>query len=283
MVSADIQTVDAVDGTALAYCATPVQASDTDTPNIQAPGVVFLGGFMSDMTGQKATVLEAWARGTGRAFLRLDYSGHGASGGAFRDGTIGRWRDDALTVIRHVGRTVPGLGGNLVLVGSSMGGWIATLVAKALNATADTQNVDGLVTIAAAADFTEDLLPARLGPQALAQIADTGFYEAPSEYADAPYVITGDLLAEGHNHLVLKTPLALNIPVRLIHGTADPDVPWTQSQKLMNALTSDDVELILIKDGDHRLSAPHDLARMIGVVERLSDQLSASKAASPAR
>jgi len=283
MVSADIQTVDAVDGTALAYCATPVQASDTDTPNIQAPGVVFLGGFMSDMTGQKATVLEAWARGTGRAFLRLDYSGHGASGGAFRDGTIGRWRDDALTVIRHVGRTVPGLGGNLVLVGSSMGGWIATLVAKALNATADTQNVDGLVTIAAAADFTEDLLPARLGPQALAQIADTGFYEAPSEYADAPYVITGDLLAEGHNHLVLKTPLALNIPVRLIHGTADPDVPWTQSQKLMSALTSDDVELILIKDGDHRLSAPHDLARMIGVVERLCDQLSASKAASPAR
>jgi pimeloyl-ACP methyl ester carboxylesterase len=284
MVSADIQTVDALDGTALAYCATPVQASDTDTPTVRAPGVVFLGGFMSDMTGQKATVLEAWARETGRAFLRLDYSGHGASDGAFRDGTIGRWRDDALTVIRHAGQTVPGLHDNLVLVGSSMGGWIATLVAKALNGDATgTQRVAGLVTIAAAADFTEDLLPARLGPQALAQIAETGFYKAPSEYAEEPYVITSDLLAEGHNHLVLKTPLALNIPVRLIHGTADPDVPWTQSQKLMNALTSDDVELILIKDGDHRLSAPHDLARMVGVVERLCDQLSDSSAASPAR
>ncbi len=207
----------------------------------------------------------------------------GASAGAFRDGTIGRWRDDALTVIRHAGRTVPGLGGNLVLVGSSMGGWIATLVAKALNADAGTQNIAGLVTIAAAADFTEDLLPVRLGPQALAQIAETGFYEAPSEYADEPYVITGDLLAEGHNHLVLKTPLALDIPVRLIHGSSDPDVPWTQSQKLMNALTSDDVELILIKDGDHRLSEPRDLARMVGVVERLCDQLSDNSAASPAR
>lgn len=283
MVSADIQTVDAVDGTALAYCATPVQASDTDAPVPPAPAVVFLGGFMSDMTGQKATVLETWARETGRAFLRLDYSGHGASGGAFRDGTIGRWRDDALTVIRHAGATVPGLDGDLVLVGSSMGGWIATLVAKAINAEPGPQNIAGLVTIATAADFTEDLLPARLGPRALAQIAEAGFCEAPSEYADAPYVITGDLLAEGHNHLVLRTPLALDIPARLIHGTADPDVPWAQSQKLMHALTSDDVELLLIKDGDHRLSAPRDLARMVGVVARLCDQLSASNAASPAR
>ncbi len=281
MVSADIQTVDAEDGTGLAYCATPVQASGTGTSNIHAPGVVFLGGFMSDMTGQKATVLEAWARATGRAFLRLDYSGHGTSGGVFREGTIGRWRDDALTVIRHAGQTVPGLDGDLVLVGSSMGGWIATLVAKAISAAAGPQHIAGLVTIAAAADFTEDLLPARLG--ALAQIAETGFYEASSEYADEPYVITNDLLTEGQNHLVLTSPLALNIPVRLIHGTADPDVPWTQSQKLMNALTSEDVELILIKDGDHRLSEPHDLARMVGVVERLCDQLSASKAASPAR
>ena len=284
MVSADIHIVDAEDGTALAYCATPVQASDTDTPIVRAPGVVFLGGFMSDMTGQKATVLEAWARATGRAFLRLDYSGHGASGGAFRDGTIGRWRDDALTVIRHAGTTVPGLDGNLVLVGSSMGGWIVTLVAKALNGdAAGTQNAAGLVTIAAAADFTEDLLPAHLGPAALAQIAETGSFEAPSEYADGPYLITGALLEEGRNHLVLRAPLELDMPVRLIHGTADPDVPWAQSQKLMDALTSDDVELILIKDGDHRLSEPDDLARMVGVVERLCDQLSASSAASPAR
>lgn len=281
MVSADIRTVDAEDGIALAYCATPVQASAAETDT--RPGVVFLGGFMSDMTGQKATVLEAWARASGHAFLRLDYAGHGASGGAFRDGTIGRWRDDALTVIRHAGRTVPGLGGDLMLVGSSMGGWIATLVARALDHNAGDPRIAGLVTIAAAADFTEDLLPARLGPDALARIAETGFIEAPSEYADEPYVITRELLAEGRDHLVLRGPLALDIPVRLIHGTADPDVRWTQSQKLMDVLTSRDVELILIKDGDHRLSEPRDLARMAGVIERLCDQLSASSAASPTR
>jgi alpha-beta hydrolase superfamily lysophospholipase len=277
MVSADIHIVDAEDGTALAYCATPVQAppgeTPADTPLPQAPGVVFLGGFMSDMSGQKATVLEAWAQATGRAFLRLDYSGHGVSGGRFRDGTIGRWHDDALTVIRHAGRTVPGLGGDLVLVGSSMGGWIATLVAQALNNEAGEQTIAGLVTIAAAADFTEDLLPARLGPEALAQIAATGVFEAPSEYADEPYVITGALLEESQKHLVLKAPLALDLPVRLIHGTADPDVPWTQSQKLMDVLTSSDVELILVKDGDHRLSEPRDLARMVTIVERLCDQV----------
>ncbi|MBT3811091.1 MAG: alpha/beta fold hydrolase [Rhodospirillaceae bacterium] len=281
MVSADIHIVDAEDGTALAYCATPVQASDAETH--REPGIVFLGGFMSDMTGQKAIVLEARARETGHAFLRLDYSGHGASGGAFRDGTIGRWRDDALTVIRHAGQTVPGLGGDLVLVGSSMGGWIATLVAKALNHEVGEQNIVGLVTVAAAADFTEDLLPARLGPEALARIAETGVFEAPSEYADEPYVITQDLIEDGRNHLVLRESLGLDIPVRLIHGTADPDVPWAQSQKLMGALTSNDVELILIKDGDHRLSEPHDLARLVSVVERLCDQVSASNAASPAR
>lgn len=270
MVSApqDPAFVTAKDGTALAYFATAA-----DSP-VSGPGVVFLGGFMSDMTGQKATVLEDWARASGRAFLRLDYSGHGASGGAFRDGTIGRWRDDALTVIGHAGATVDGLDGDLVLVGSSMGGWIATLVARALASSEDAQRVAGMVTIAAAADFTEDLLPARLGEDARAQIDAQGYFAAPSEYSDEPYVITRNLLAEGRNHCVLTGPLALDIPVRLIHGTADPDVPWTQSQKLMEALTSDDVELILIKDGDHRLSEPHDLARMVAIVERLCDQLS---------
>lgn len=268
--------IDAEDGTALAYFATPAESS------APGPGIVFLGGFMSDMTGQKATVLEDWARASGRSFLRLDYSGHGASGGAFRDGTIGRWRDDALTVIRHAGTTVAGLDGNLVLVGSSMGGWIATLVARELSGETGPQQIAGMVTIAAAADFTEDLLPARLGDEARARIAEKGYFEAPSEYSDEPYVITRDLLEEGRNHLVLVEPLALDMPVRLIHSTADPDVPWTQSQKLMDALTSHDVELILVKDGGHRLSEPHDLARLVSVVERLCDQVSASSAASPA-
>jgi pimeloyl-ACP methyl ester carboxylesterase len=269
--------VNAEDGTPLAYVATPARTG------VPAPGVVFLGGFMSDMTGQKATVLEAWARDSGRAFLRLDYSGHGASGGAFRDGTIGRWTGDALTVIRHAGETVAGLGGPLVLIGSSMGGWVATLAARALARAGGPLEVAGLITIAAAPDFTEDLLPGRLGPEAMACIERQGYFEAPSAYSDDPYVITKALLDDGRNHLVLREPLALDMPVRLLHGTADADVPWTRSQKLMAALTSEDVELILVKNGDHRLSAPRDMARLVDVVERLCDQVSASSATSPAR
>lgn len=272
-----LEFVNAEDGTPLAYVATPAARADA------GPGVVFLGGFMSDMTGQKATVLEDWARETGRGFLRLDYSGHGMSGGAFRDGTIGRWLSDAVIVIRHAGATVPGLGGELILVGSSMGGWIAVLAAMEIDRLGGGQKVAGLVTIAAAADFTEDLLPVRLGPDARAAIEAEGYFEAPSQYSDQPYVITRALLEEGRNHVVLPGPIALNIPARLIHGTADPDVPWTQSQKLMGALTSHDVELILVKDGDHRLSEPHDLDRLTRVVERLWDQLSDNSAASPAR
>ncbi len=265
--------INAEDGTPLAYVATPAARAGA------GPGVVFLGGFMSDMTGQKATVLEDWARATGRAFLRLDYSGHGMSGGAFRNGTIGRWLSDAVTVIRHASATVSGLGGDLVLVGSSMGGWIAVLAAMEIGG----QRVAGIVTIAAAADFTDDLLPMRLGPDTLATIEAEGVFEAPSQYSDQPYVITRDLLEDGRNHLVLPGPIALDIPARLIHGTADLDVPWTQSQKLMGALTSRDVELILVKDGDHRLSEPHDLDRLIRVVECLCLQISDNSAASPAR
>jgi pimeloyl-ACP methyl ester carboxylesterase len=265
--------INAEDGTPLAYVATPAARAGA------GPGVVFLGGLMSDMTGQKATVLEDWARATGRAFLRLDYSGHGMSGGAFRNGTIGRWLSDAVTVIRHASATVSGLGGDLVLVGSSMGGWIAVLAAMEIVG----QKVAGIVTIAAAADFTDDLLPMRLGPDTLATIEAEGVFEAPSQYSDQPYVITRDLLEDGRNHLVLSGPIALDIPARLIHGTADPDVPWTQSMKLMGALTSRDVELILVKDGDHRLSEPHDLDRLIRVVECLCLQISDNSAASPAR
>ncbi len=265
--------INAEDGIPLAYVATPAARAGA------GPGVVFLGGFMSDMTGQKATVLENWARATGRGFLRMDYSGHGMSGGTFRDGTIGRWLLDAVTVIRHASATVSGLGGDLVLVGSSMGGWIAVLAAMEIGG----QRVAGIVTIAAAADFTDDLLPMRLGPDTLATIEAEGVFEAPSQYSDQPYVITRDLLEDGRNHLVLSGPIALDIPARLIHGTADSDVPWTQSKKLMGALTSRDVELILVKDGDHRLSEPHDLDRLIRVVERLCLQISDNSAASPAR
>jgi pimeloyl-ACP methyl ester carboxylesterase len=224
---------------------------------------------MSDMTGEKATSLEAWAQRTGHAYLRLDYSGHGYSGGEFRDGTVGRWADDALTVINHAGNTVAGLGGPLVLVGSSMGGWIMVRVALALQQAGGAQQAAGLVGIAAAPDFTRNLMPERLGPEIMAHIAKEGFYSAPTEYSDEPYIVTQALIDDGNRQLVLDKPLHLDLPVRLIHGTADPDVPWTQSRKLMAALTSDDVELILVKDGDHRLSSERDLARLVAVVEGL--------------
>jgi pimeloyl-ACP methyl ester carboxylesterase len=253
----------AADGTKLAFYATPAAKGRS------GPGIVFLGGFMSDMTGEKATTLEAWAQRSGHAFLRLDYSGHGESGGEFRDGTVGRWADDALTVINHAGNTVAGLGGPLILIGSSMGGWIMVRVALALQKAGTRQQAAGLVGIAAAADFTHDLLSEKLGPEVVAQIAEQGFYAAPTEYSDQPYIITRALIEDGDQQRVLNAPLELDMPVRLIHGTADPDVPWTQSQKLMAALTSDDVELILVKDGDHRLSSKRDLARLIAIVEGL--------------
>lgn len=256
--------ITSADGTKLAFYATPAREGRA------GPGIVFLGGFMSDMTGEKATTLEAWAQQAGYAFLRLDYSGHGYSGGEFRDGTVGRWTDDALAVINHAGNTVAGLGGPLILVGSSMGGWIMVLVALALQKAGGAQQAAGLVGIAAAPDFTHDLMPETLGPEVMAHIAKEGFYSAPTEYSDEPYIITQDLIDDGNRQLVLDKPLALDLPVRLIHGTADPDVPWTQSQKLMDTLTSDDVELIMVKDGDHRLSSERDLARLVAVVKELA-------------
>ncbi len=255
------------DGTKLAYYATPACAG------VAGPGIVFLGGFMSDMTGEKATTLEAWAQGAGRAYLRLDYAGHGYSGGEFRDGTVGRWTADALTVIRHAGATVAGLGGPLVLVGSSMGGWVMVHIALALKGAAAPQQAVGLVGVASAPDFTHDLMPAHLGSEVMAQIDETGFFSAPSEYSDEPYIITRALVEDGNRQRVLTGPVELDLPVRLIHGTADADVPWTQSQKLMDALTSDDVELILVKDGGHRLSSERDLARLVRVVEGLVGRL----------
>ena len=259
--------ITATDGTTLAFYATPAREGRA------GPGIVFLGGFMSDMTGEKATTLEAWAQRTGHAYLRLDYSGHGYSGGEFRDGTVGRWAADALAVIDHAGRTVAGLGGPLLLVGSSMGGWIMVRVALALQQAGGAQHAAGLVGIAAAPDFTHDLMPERLGSEVMAHIASTGFYSAPTEYSDEPYIVTRALIDDGNRQRVLDKPLRLDIPVRLIHGAADPDVPWTQSQKLMETLTSDDVELILVKDGDHRLSSQRDLARLIAVVEGLAGGL----------
>lgn len=213
------------------------------------PGIIFLGGFMSDMTGTKALALEDFARTSGQAFLRFDYQGHGASSGQFQAGTIGQWRDDAIAVIDALSD------GPQILVGSSMGGWIMLLAALARP-----QRVAGLLGIAAAPDFTEDLMWPAFSEEIQQTLARDGVYFAPSEYGDAAYPITMNLIADGRTHLLLRSPLNIQAPVRLLQGMCDPDVPYQHADKIVDALATGDVELTLIKDGDHRLSRDRDLA-----------------------
>lgn len=214
----------------------------------QGPGVVFLGGFKSDMRGSKAEHLAQWAARTGRAFLRFDYSGHGESSGAFEDGTIGDWAADAMAAITAL------TDGPQVLVGSSMGGWISLLVARAMP-----ERVAGLVGIAAAPDFTEDGYWAAATPAQREALLRDGRWELPSEYSDAPYVITRHLIEDGRNHLVLRTPLDLPFPVRLLQGTADADVPMDWALRLLDHAQSPDLHLTLVKGADHRFSTPECL------------------------
>lgn len=217
----------------------------------RGPGVVFLGGFRSDMGGTKALALQAWAERQGRAFLRFDYSGHGESSGDFLDGCIGDWAEDAVAALSALTE------GPQVLVGSSMGGWISLLVARALPA-----RVAGLVGIAAAPDFTEDSMWAGFDAAQRAELAATGRVALPSEYSDEPYVITRRLIEDGRNHLVLRAPLRLPFPVRLLQGTADADVPPKVALRLLDHADSPDLRLTLVKGADHRFSTPECL-RMI--------------------
>lgn len=228
----------------------------------KTPGVMFLGGFHSDMTGTKATALEAHCRAAGRAFVRFDYTGHGVSSGKFEEGTIGGWAGDTVAVLDEVA------GGPQVLVGSSMGGWIMLLAALARP-----ERVAGLVGVAAAPDFTEDLIWNELPEEACEAMAREGQWLRPSEYDETGYPITMRLIEEGRGHLLLRGPIAIRCPVRLIHGEVDEDVPWEVSHQLSNALRSDDVTLTLIKGGDHRLSGPTDLERLGRVIEDLCRQL----------
>ncbi len=213
------------------------------------PGIVFLGGFRSDMTGTKAVHLETWARALGRAFLRFDYSGHGQSSGRFEDGCIGDWAEDAVSAVAALTE------GPQVLVGSSMGGWIAFLMARQMP-----QRVAGLVGIAAAPDFTEDGFWAEFDAAQRATIEREGRLELPSEYSDDPYVITRRLIEDGRRNLVLRAPLALPFPVRLLQGTADADVPTEVPQRLMDHAQADDMRLTLVKGADHRFSSADCLA-----------------------
>lgn len=219
------------------------------------PGVVFLGGFRSDMEGTKALFLQDWAQNHGRAFLRLDYSGHGQSSGAFEDGAIGDWFEDALAVLASQTE------GPQVLVGSSMGGWIALLLARAVP-----DRVAGLVGIAAAPDFTEDSIWAGFSPDQRAALLAEGRIDLPSDYADVPYVITRRLIEEGRTRLVLRTPLHLPFPVRLLQGTADADVPVTVAMRMLDHATGPDIRLTLAKGADHRFSSPSCLAMIASAV-----------------
>ena len=240
------------DGGTIAYHAWPGNA----------PGVMFLGGFMSDMTGTKAAALEAACRRTGRAYVRFDYRGHGASSGHFTEGTIGRWAEDAMAVLDQVAE------GPQVLVGSSMGGWIMLLTALARR-----ERIAGLVGIAAAPDFTERLMWQRYDATVKRLLETEGLYLEPSDYGDEPYPITHRLIQEGRGHLLLDAPVELDCPVRLIHGLDDRDVPWELSLALTEALTSTDVTLELIKDGDHRLSEPGPLATICRTVLTLCAEI----------
>jgi pimeloyl-ACP methyl ester carboxylesterase len=226
----------------------------------RSPTVVFLPGFRSDMTGDKATAVAAHCAARGQAMLRFDYSGHGASGGRFEEGTIGRWADDALAVIDHASE------GPLLLVGSSMGGWIALLAARMRPA-----RVVGLVGIAAAPDFTEVLMWQAMNFEQRAVLMSNGVLHVPSQYGD-PYPITRALIEDGRNHLLLQQPIALDCPIRLLHGQCDPDVPWEFVLRIADQISSHDVNVTLIKDGDHRLSRPQDLMLLRQTVGALLDQ-----------
>ncbi len=218
------------------------------------PTLVFLPGFMSDMTGEKATMLAAHASALGVATLRLDYAGHGASGGQFIYGTIGRWTEDVLFLIDRLTE------GPVVLVGSSMGGWIALLAARARP-----DRVAGLVGIAAAPDFSETLIWERLSAADRHRLQQDGLLRTPSGYG-GEQVITLGLIEDGRRHLLLGAPIPLACKVRLLHGQQDHDVPWQTALRLAEALESPDVQVVLVKDGDHRLSRPQDLALLRRVV-----------------
>ena len=221
------------------------------------PTVVFLGGYASDMTGTKAGYLEGWCAARGQAFVRFDYQGHGLSSGRLVDGTIGAWRDDALVVLRECVR------GPALLVGSSMGAWIMLLAALAAP-----EHVHALVGVAAAPDFTEDLLWARLDEAQRAALRREGVIHLPSSYGE-PFPFTWRLVEDGRRHLVLRAPLSLPGPVRLLHGTRDPDVPWETSMRLAEAIQAPDVTLTLVKDAGHRLSEPHELSLLGAAVASL--------------
>ncbi|MFC7052377.1 alpha/beta hydrolase [Hansschlegelia quercus] len=222
------------------------------------PCVVWLGGFRSDMTATKASAIDAWGAANGRAVLRFDYSGHGASSGRFEDGTIGLWLEDTLAAIERYAGPAP------ILVGSSMGGWIALLAARLMAAPPS-----GLVLIAPAVDFTEELMWADFPEPVRGEIMTAGCWMRPSEYGP-PYPITRALIEDGRRHLMLGGPIRAGAPVHILQGMDDVDVPWAHTIKVVERLAEDDVVVTLVKGGDHRLSREEDIARLIEAVDGIA-------------
>ena len=250
--AADAETLTRPDGATIAY----------HRLTGASPGIVFLGGYRSDMTGTKALFLDDYCREHGRAYVRFDYFGHGASSGDFELGTIGRWREDAISVIDSLTT------GPQILVGSSMSGWVMLLAALARP-----QRVAALVGIAGAPDFTEELLWPRLSPGQRETLMQDGRVVLPSEYDPTGYLHTRILVEEGQRHLLLGGPIDLDLPVRLLHGMRDESVPWRMSLRLAERLTGRNVTVTLVKDGDHRLSTPADLALLARTLDALTPSI----------
>lgn len=228
-----------------------------------SPGLFWLGGFNSDMQGTKALALDAWAGEQNRACVRFDYSGHGESGGDFINGTIGRWLEESVAVFERFCE------GPQVVIGSSMGGWIALLLAREIaGRPLSRASLAGLVLIAPAPDFTEELMWKGFSPEIRREIETSGVWLRPSEYGD-PYPITRNLIEEGRRHLLLGSAIEVGCPIRILQGAQDPDVPWRHAFALLQRLPADDVVLTMIQDGDHRLSRPQDIARIIAAVAEL--------------
>ncbi len=228
--------------------------------NNTRPGLFWLGGFKSDMKGTKVVALDAWAEAQGRACLRFDYSGHGESGGEFTEGCIGRWLEESLAVYLQFAK------GPQVVIGSSMGGWLALLLAQALRQHKDAAPIAGMVLIAPAVDFTEELMWKQFSDTIKREIEDKGVWLRPSDYAEGPYPITRALIEDGRKHLLLGGLIETGCPVHILQGVQDPDVPWRHAVELVSRFARDDVVLTLIKDGDHRLSRPEDIERLLAAV-----------------
>jgi pimeloyl-ACP methyl ester carboxylesterase len=228
-----------------------------------SPGLFWLGGFKSDMQGTKALALDDWAAEQNRACIRFDYSGHGESGGDFVDGTIGRWLEESVAVFEQF------CAGPQVVIGSSMGGWMALLLAREITRRQLTgASLAGLVLIAPAPDFTEELMWKGFSPEIRREIESKGVWFRPSEYGD-PYPISRHLIEEGRDHLLLGKAIEVGCAVRILQGAKDPDVPWRHAFALAHRLPADDVVLTMIQDGDHRLSRPQDIARIIAAVTEM--------------